>query len=194
VTDVVHSGIYAGRNAVTAGVGSTPGENACRVFRTHMERAGIKQAYYSAWYYFAEQYTVPNWWNVWEWKSDRPDGSWSDPMWVINVRNRSNGTMFLSLRDRIHEVEHSQTLTNLPAKQWVHIEAFYSASTSDTGRITVWQDGVQLWDYNGVPTTQSAVYSWALTNYPDYTTPRTSVIYFDDVAITRTRLSVVGNK
>ena len=192
-TEVVHSGLYAGKNIVFSDP-QFPGDSACRVFRTHLERVGISEAYYSAWYYFASQYTVPNWWNVWEWKSDRPDGSWSDPMWVINMRNRPNGAMYLSLRDRVHEVEHSQTRSDFPPKRWVHLEAYYKAATDNTGSIKVWQDNVLLWDFQDVQTTQSASYSWALTNYPDYTTPRRSVVYFDDVVISRTRLSVSGDK
>src|SRR5262245_30717686 len=52
-TEVAHSSTYAGKNAVKSSVTSASGEEACRVFRTHLERVGITQAYYSAWYYFA---------------------------------------------------------------------------------------------------------------------------------------------
>ncbi len=49
-------------------------------------------------------------------------------------------------------VQRSYTRMNLPVKRWFRLEAFLRRSANGTGRVVVWQNGVKLWDLNGVTT------------------------------------------
>ena len=199
-----HSGLYYLQN-YTPSDPNNIGGNGARVFRTHLEAqnqppypsGGLREGWFSAWYWWKQDYEVPNWWNVWEWKSYYGTGSGqSAPTWVIAVGNRGNGHMYLYMRDRVHEQNYTQTALDITSGQWTHIEAYFKASpaSESTGDVVVYQDGTLILQAHNVQTTFTGSqygdynYGWAVTNYPDLTNPNASYIFVDDAAITSERV------
>jgi hypothetical protein len=196
--DVAHGGAWSAKGTITTGV------SAVRLFRWQESRAN-PQAYYSAWYYAPQKTSSSTWGNnVFQFKSKR-DSVNSDPFWDLNVRLRTSGNMYLTLNwwcgltvEGPHPGEsgcrtYQQTLKDLPVGQWVHIEAFLKQSTAFDGQIIIWQDGVEIFNQNNVKTRYPTSggwgpNDWAINNYGENVLPSPFTIYFDDAAISTSRL------
>ncbi|HYN89547.1 MAG TPA: heparin lyase I family protein [Ardenticatenaceae bacterium] len=176
----------AGRYAAflqTGDIGSS--QQGARLFRWCEPRAN-DALYYSAWYLIPTRVTVESWWAIMQWKSA---GSFN-PKFALMVGNRPDGEMYLYLgrgRDS-GGGSWSQSTSDLPVGQWFHLEAYYEKAGDGTGRVTVWQDGVELLDLAGVSTANGEDLGWSVINYGDSLDPGNLTIYTDDAAISRTRL------
>jgi len=94
--------------------------------------------------------------------------------------------MYFYLWDAMHSTSHdAATQVDVPVGRWVHIETFFQRSTGTDGQITIWQDGVKLFDLSGIQTTTSDNQQWALSNYTDNINPSSTVIYADDAVISK---------
>ncbi len=178
-TDVAHSGRYSGKLTITGATNQTQG---ARLFRW-AESITTPKAYYSAWFYFPQNYTGMIWWNVFQFKSKLSNTN-NDPLWILNVGNRADGTMYFYLYDWIDRRSYTQHIANIPVGKWIQVEAYYQQATDHTGRITFWQDGTMLFDLNGIVTRRPGdEIDWSVDNYTDNITPSTATIYVDDAAI-----------
>lgn len=177
---VAHSGRYAIAMTINDANKQT---QAARIFRWG---ENPKEAYYSAWFFFPQIFKPEEWWIVFQFKS-------GDPMWLLNIENRENGDMVFYLWDWInkqgYDNQMTSQITTVPIGRWVHVEAFYRRATDKTGRITIWQDGVKLYDFDGVQTATSDSVHWSLANYTDQITPSTATIYADDAVISTNPVS-----
>ncbi len=188
-TDVAHSGRYSAKLSISNASNQTQG---ARLFRWD-ESAAYPQAYYSAWYYFPQQYTGMIWWNVFQFKSKLSESA-NDPLWVLNVGNRGDGQMYFYLYDWVNRRAYSQGIKNIPVGTWFHLEAFYQQATDNTGRIAFWQDGQPIFDLGGVVTRRSGdEIDWSVANYTDNINPSDATIYVDDARISTTRLGPGDN-
>ncbi len=161
---------------------STPPESGTRMFRWKEPRDNAKN-YYSAWFYIPQRTTVKNYWNVFQFKSSRSGAN--DPFFILNVGNRSDGTMNFYLYNWQKRQSYTQTVKNIPVGKWFKVEAMYQCAGNGTGRVTFWQDGTQLFDVANVQTRYSdGDCQWSLNNYSDGLSPAASKIYIDDVMIT----------
>ena len=204
-----HSGTYSARATITNAWQAQNGSRAIRLMRwtdKAWNDGGAyfpKSSYYSAFYYFPNTFN-PNkyapwdpgdggWWNIFQFKSDDINGT-SQPVWTLNVdHNDATQEMYLYLYTKYNiPASHSQSGTPLtiPVGQWVHLEAFYLASTGNTpdGTIKIWQDGNLILDINNVVTTlASEQVVWGIGNYTDHidggTTQGTASLYFDDCIV-----------
>lgn len=178
--DYARSGAWSAKMTIT-GAGGT------RLFRWAESRRQNK-AYYSAWFYFPRAYTTPaGWWNVFQFKSRTDDAN--DPFWIINVRGETDGTMFLSVDDWMQARTHRQRAVPLPTHRWVHIEAYLDQSDDGRGRLTLWQDGRELFDLVGITTRYpDGTNEWSVNNYSDHVAPNPVVLYVDDAAISTERV------
>ena len=182
-SEVAHSGNYSAKLTITTP--NTP-DSGVRLFRWAEPRS-YAQLYYSVWYYFPQGYSAPNWWNVLQWKSQTQ--TTNDPFFVLNVGNRLDGTMFFYLHDWQRKVSYGQMGVNIPVGKWVHVEAFYQCAGDATGRVTIWQDGLPLFDIQNVPTRYAdGDCEWSVNNYSDSLAPNTATIYIDDAAISTGRV------
>jgi hypothetical protein len=183
-TDVAHSGTTSLKLAINDASGTS---QAARIFRWNDPEGNAlpESAYYSVWYYFPQNYTPAEWWNVMQFKS-RTSSDSVDPMWVLNVGNRDNGNMYFYLWDAMHKRSFdAATALDLPVSQWTHIEIYFRRSTGTSGQITIWQDGTKLFDLDQIQTTTADNQQWSLSNYTDNITPSNPVIYADDAVISR---------
>jgi hypothetical protein len=140
--------------------------------------------YYSVWYYFPQRYTVPNYWNVFQWISKNSTTGGTDPFFIMNVGNRADGSMYFNLYDWQTNVSYEQAVKNIPVGQWFQVKAFYQCAGDKTGHVTFWQDGVQLFDVPNVQTRYAnGDCQWSVDNYSDNLSPIPATFYIDDAAI-----------
>jgi hypothetical protein len=172
--DVAHTGTWSMKSAL-----ASPG--ATRMFRW-AEPQTHNDLTYSAWYYFPQQYSAPNFWNIWQHKSKTSTSN--DPFFVLNVGNRGDGTMYLYLYNWQTRQNFTQTLKNVPVGQWFNITARYACAGDNTGHVTFWQDGTQLFDLANVQTRYpNGDCQWSIDNYSDSLSPSPTTIYNDDMQI-----------
>lgn len=85
---------------------------------------------------------------------------------------------------------------NIPVGQWFHLEMRYVWNDQHQGRSTLWVDGVQVWDLNGICTSaDNLVYKqeprqWAVNHYLSAggnDSGRTTWIFVDDAVISTSR-------
>jgi hypothetical protein len=190
-TDVARSGRYSAKATISAP--PTAGVRLTRFTKS------VPEGRYSAWYYFPQIYR-PSWWIIFQYKSRARDSVDPDPFWYLKVSNRPNGTMFLVLQwwpelwpDRGVEGPHrgefggkayEQTIVDLPVHRWVHIEAYLRQSSDFTGRIMVWQDGLEIFNQNDVKTRYPFEGDdWAASSYSESISPSPATIYIDDASV-----------
>jgi cell division septation protein DedD len=184
ISQIRHGGLYG--LALRVPNMSTDDSMGARLFRWCEARQN-SALYYSAWYFIPQQVSVNGWWwHLMEWKSA---GSFN-AKFTLAVDNRADGRMYLGLGRGADSGGGfwGQTVKDMPVGQWFHIEAYYLKSAGPTGRVTVWQDGVQIVDLAGVQTANSADLGWAVINYGQFTLPSDVTIYVDDAAISTARL------
>lgn len=175
-TDVAHSGSYSLKMSISDARGQT---QAARILRWHDNPA---QGYYSVWFYFPRIYHPDQWWNVLQFKSS--NGTDNVPTWVLNVGNRPDGSMYFYLWDGLTNKSYSQfKRVNIPLQQWFQVKVYLRRATEKTGRITIWQDGVLLFDVDEVKTAIANNVHFGIGNYTDNIFPSDPVIYADDAEI-----------
>lgn len=186
-TAVARSGRYAGALTITGANNPGGDAQAVRVFRWKESVTG-QALYYSAWYYFPQVYRPDSWWNVFQFKSRTP--SRNDPFWALNVGYNWNNQMVFYLYDWPNQKVYTQDLMTIPVGRWFHVEVFYKQGINN-GHITVWQDGVQLFDIDGITTMYPDSFHsalWSINNYTDAISPSDATIYIDDAVISTTRV------
>ena len=136
------------------------------------------------------------WWNIFQFKSNDVAGV-SRPMWSLTLdHDDENESMFLRLNGR----QGSRQLAffqpepkPVTPREWVHLEAYYHSSVKN-GRITVWQDGQQIFDVDGIVTSLGGETGtdtrtvWGIGNYTDHVVgdpegDGQATLYFDDAVV-----------
>jgi hypothetical protein len=194
-TAVAHTGRYS--MAMT--IDTSDGEAGCRQAR-YEESKRDRAYYYGAWLYLPRYTRAEEFWNIVQFKSKEEGEDGSDPFWVIDLMPRRGGVLALRLRwkglvdgpfsgqgeDR--RVWSRKPPLRIPIRRWFHIEVFLRPSDSHEGRITVWQDGVLLWDFDRVKTRyEDGDTRWTVNNYSDELVPRRATLFVDDATIGRCR-------
>jgi hypothetical protein len=180
--DHTHTGVWGAKMTISA-----PSESGTRLFRW-CEPQNNRELYYSVWYYIPRQYSAPNYWNVFQWKS-KVSSSQTDPFFVLNIGNRSSGNMYFYLYDWQQRQSYSQTAQDIPIGRWFQVEAFYRCAGDNTGRVTFWQDGLVLFDVNNVRTRYAnGDCQWSVDNYSSSLNPSPATIYIDDAVISLTKI------
>lgn len=179
---VSHSGQYGLNLTITNALGVE--DQGARIFRWAENPV---EAYYGVWLYFPEEYAAGPWWNVFQFKSKRDE---SEPIWSLNIDNQPDGEMYFYLWDSLSEQSHGPPgrIKAIPVRRWFHIEAFYRRTIDSTGRITIWQDGVEIIDVDGVQTATSEYGQWSVNNYASRVEPSNVTIFADDATISATRV------
>jgi hypothetical protein len=204
-TSPTHSGQYSVALTVynADGINEHPGVRLTRWGILGTPKQLPDSAYYSAWYYLPTYVKPDPYWNVYQWKQRRqnPDGTRpTDPTYTINLDDQADGTLKYRLQAKV-EPDGSYLASGrrvavaagaVPLNRWIHLECLYVWSRTTTGRVTCWQDGVQIWDIQDVQTEFSDALhpdsiapkrSWTVNNYVDKSDPQTHTLYVDDMVI-----------
>ena len=177
---------------------------ATRLFRWKEARER-RELYYSAWYLIPHRYRLePGGWTNWfQFKSRMAFLPWRhDPIFLIGWRNfgSSDGMHFLlqwwggltieGPRPGQHGERSWVSSIEMPIGRWFHLEARYVCAGDFNGAIQVWQDGVEIFNLQGVKTRHAiADCRWAVNNYGEKLSPRPVVIYVDDAVISTARVN-----
>jgi hypothetical protein len=168
-----------------------------------------RRLYYSVWVYFPTKLRVTtqgDFLNLMQFKSRSADGSRNDPVWAFYGAPDGNGGMYLRAGwgwggtalagprrgDGVGGKWFEPTRrVSLPVGRWTHLEAYLSQSKDFDGRLTLWQDGVQVLDLNGIRTSYPncsynswcASNEWSVNLYSDGLSPNPAEMYVDSAAI-----------
>jgi hypothetical protein len=188
VSSPVRSGRYAMRSTVaTAGLGTA--QAAAIVTRLNAPAEG---AYYSAWFFVPAAVYPPSYWVFFKFRSrhDPTDGATATEAWDVNFTPDQNGEMRLRLYGHEASMDEAPIATAaVPLFRWFQVEAYFRAASDTTGRLTLWQDGVMLFDVSGRRTTPSAYVEWNVGSVTSgQLTPPTVDVVIEDAAISRRRL------
>jgi hypothetical protein len=213
-TDIARTGLHSLRARIWTPSSPSSG---VRAFRWQEARAN-QELYYSAWLYLPTAYTLSNerrnggYWNVFQFKSRTADRSRDDPVWAFYATPDGEGGLYLragwgwggtalagpygtdGVGGKNYEPE---TRVSLPVGRWVHLQAFLRQSSEFDGRLTFWQDGVKLFDLDGIRTSYPncsfnawcADNGWSVNLYSDGLLPNPATIYIDDATISTTYVS-----
>jgi hypothetical protein len=199
-TDQARSGHYSLRATITTTqfTGGPPIIDGVLAIRA----AGLPtEAYYSAWYYLPlAAFPGPaDFWLCFKFRSRTSplDPTTTVELWDIDLGALSPGSFGGDLALDLFRhtippnVARQPRIANppaIPTGRWFQIEAFYRAAPDSTGEITVWQDGVMVFDFEGQATAPSNYVEWSVGSVSDGLTPPTATIYIDDAAVSRRRL------
>jgi hypothetical protein len=151
------------------------------------------EAYYSAWIYLPDTFEIGSWLSVLHFGYSRTgDGNNIGPVWDFNIYPTADGTLIAHLHEA-SAVANREPTNPIPVRMatWVHFEIFYKKAPDATGRIAIWQDGTQILDLPNVVTAPNAWTEWDVGGASNDVTPAATV-YFDDVAISLSRLGPQG--
>lgn len=181
VTDkFAHNGKYSAELTID----SVPGQSqAVRLFRWG---DNPQAAYYTAWFLFPKNYHPAQWWNILQFLD--PSGNPNGTTWMVNVANRPNGDMSFELYDSQQGKNYTQSTSTIPVGRWTKLEVFYRRSNSGGGRITLWHDGLLLFDLDHVQTALGNEVQVSVDNYGLEVAPGPVTIYVDDVTISTQRI------
>ena len=148
------------------------------------------EAYYGAWFYIPASLQIGSWLSLHHF-GYHPTAGTTDtmPVWDFHVYPTSDGT----LAARLYE---SSTIKNfeqpvpvpVTTAAWVHFEIFYRNAADATGRIIVWQDGVQILDVANVITAPSDAVQWDAGGGSNDVAPTPAAVYLDDATISSSRV------
>ena len=177
--DYAHTGKWSLKMA-----NPTPSSSSGTSMVRWLESRTYPSLYYSAWYYFPQRYSVPNYWNLFQWISTNSATGGTDPFFVLNLGNRANGSMYFYLYDWQRHISYDQSVKDIPVAQWIQVKAFYQCSGDWAGHVTFWQDGIELFDVPNVQTRYAGGdCQWSVDNYSDSVSPVPATFYIDDAAI-----------
>jgi hypothetical protein len=109
------------------------------------------------------------------------------PLWSLDLERSPDGRVLLALRDAWHGrpiARLSAAAPEVPVGKWFHVEVFLHNAADDTGRISVWQDGVSVFALEGVETAPNRFVSWAIgARVVGGLSPPRAQILIDDAAM-----------
>jgi hypothetical protein len=178
VTSPVHSGRYAAAFSVR---GDVDGGSQVRCVQ---QGAFPSAAYYGAWYYIPEFAQNSGNWNLVHFQGGDGGGQTLHNVWDVSLVNLSDGGLRVNLKDYLTDVSpDAAAIPPMPIGQWVHLEVYFKRAKGTTGEISMWQDGVQVADLDGVVTDDSDWGQWYVGNLVSALAPPASTVYVDDVEI-----------
>jgi hypothetical protein len=156
-------------------------------------------AYYSAWFYVPSTITLPvpgAWLSLCHFRGMDPvDAGAGRPAsysplahWDVNLYQQADGSLAAQLFDYKAQRNTSQLQTLMytvpfPTDQWVQLEVLFTKSSSQTGRIVVWQNGAKILWRDAADTLLNSWLQWDVGAAANYISPPAASIYMDDAAI-----------
>lgn len=202
-----HSGRWSAK--LTIATPNTPTSGA-RLFRWN-EARNHRELYFSVWIYIPQYYALSGdarrgrFWNLLQLKSVTEQRNRNDPLWAFYVDDSQPGTYFLkagwgwggtatpgpTAQEGAGGKWFYQQRAPLPVQRWVHLQMFVKESSGFDGQLKLWQDGVQLFDFQHIRTSYRnctfnawcAENQWSVNLYADKLSGSPAVMYVDDASI-----------
>jgi hypothetical protein len=144
---------------------------------------------YAADYYIPAVITPGGWWSVWQWKS--VDNTYNKPIITLNLIKRNNIlqlVMFYTpggINTNPTQTVYQTAPLAFPVDKWVNVSGDYFQTATNTGYVTVYQDGVKVFEKSGIltrPGNKNVL--WSVHSYADSISPNPATIYVDNMRIT----------
>lgn len=188
----VHQGRFGAKLTITAAANAGQKDAV-------LGRAGglPREAYYSAWYYLPQPVAVGDFWVIMKFRirnvPDNPDTA--RELYDLDLWTLPGGEMSLRLYDHRlggYNVTLDVADPLVPTQRWFQVEAFYRNAQDSTGRLTYWLDGTKIVDIEGMAMAPNSWVGWQAGSVGKNLVPATAVLYVDDAAISRTRVTPTG--
>jgi hypothetical protein len=172
----------SGQASAKLTIDTNAGDSIARLYR----RLEARDAYYSAWFYLAEDHTPGSWWSIFLFRAVQ-DRAESIDLWSLDLERRGDGTLTLVLFD--HEASETIEVPGepvVPVRQWFQVQAHLVQAEGEPSQLTFWLDGVEVLRLDETTTVPDAepVY-WVIGNGGATMSPAVSTIYVDDAQIAR---------
>lgn len=177
VTEPVHSGSFAAAFTV----------NTTNVGQMRCARQGLlpSEAKYGVWYFvpklarLAESKAI---WNLLHFRGDNAENF--GHLWDVSLVNNASGDLRLEVFNYWVKLPDQSRAPAIPIGAWFHIEFYWKRAADETGEVTVYQDGVAVFQVTNVQTDNSSgSVQWLVGNYAHLLDPVESTVYVDDVTI-----------
>ncbi len=198
ISDVYH---HSGRYSVkVSSMANVPDPGVLPASGGGLYKQGLypEAAYYSAWYFLPRPYQTTTSWIILKFKGVVSGDAGIVPGYAelldLSLESLPGGGMTLVLSDAQHQYLTSplpDPVPLVPIKQWFQIESFYRNSQDASGGLTIWLDGVLIYDVMR-PTGPNPMVYFSPCSIVYQLDPPTAEIYVDDVAISWTRVTPHG--
>jgi hypothetical protein len=183
--DVAHRG-------TTSGIATFAPVTVTSFSYLYREQPSPPDAYYGAWFFIPTTTQVGSWLSLHHFGYHRTAGAAeTTPLFDFNVYPGTDGSLFAHLFDPVTVSNTDQTNpVPVPVAKWVHFEIFLHKAADTTGRITIWQDGVQILDITNKVTAPTEWIQWDAGGGSNDIAPSPASVYLDDATISLTRVGV----
>jgi hypothetical protein len=206
-TEQAHSGMYSAKfTSVAASPGASPYSpgGGC----LYKESAFPQSAYYSAWYFLPTYHETLTSWSILKFMvplpiSDAGPGTPSTALGkalgaselfdlsLLSLPGQQTTLVLFDARHQYLESPLPDPVPYLPIGQWFQIECFYRNDSGPDGELTVWLDGVPIYDV--VRPTGGEGIAFEVCSLVNALSPQQATLYVDDVAVSWTRVTPHGN-
>jgi hypothetical protein len=173
---------HAGAGAVRVTIDTSAGDTIARLYR----RISEADAYYSAWFYLAEDHTPSSWWSIFLFRAVQ-ERSASIDLWSVDLVKRDDEQLTFAVFD--HAAGQSIAAQSEPVVevgQWFQLQAFLHQAAGEPSRVVFYLDGVEfltLDDATAAPPDEPLY--WVIGNGGGELAPAVSTVYIDDAVISK---------
>ena len=168
----------------------TPPTGAAYLFVWRQMLLPLDEYVYSCSYFIPSGITIYDWWHIAQWKSTY-DGNTNNSVRTValGIQKNAAGKMVLYMSQRPtvdpNAVKQSWISTmEVQTNQWFTLLTYYKKAKDTTGAVTVWQDGVKVFDVPNIVTAfADNTLQWSVNSYTDKITPSPCSIYVTDMKI-----------
>jgi len=163
-------------------------DHVMRVYRSTVSQP----AYYSAWFFLAEDHTPDQWWSIFDFLSagDIEDPGTLDNLWDLNLRREPDG-LYPYVYDHLTGQNSDLGTVLVPVGEWVHLEFYFAHAPPSSSELRLWVNGELALEFLGLGESPEPTLAFAIGNGSNGLTPDVSTIYVDDAAISSERLGPV---
>jgi Polysaccharide lyase len=168
----------------------------CRQARLPEAQSGKTYVYEVSYYLPQKVATLHEMWNVFQYKSTCSGCSGSDPMFTVGFEGNSTPTVHLNWKggnyglagpfatSGVQPNQQWDSAVAVPFGRWNELSVLLDQSTAFDGHITVWFNGVKLFDFANVRTGyDSGDMRWSVNNYSNGLTLDPYTLYIDNASI-----------
>jgi hypothetical protein len=189
--ELVSNPTRSGQFAVKATVLATSGLG--NVSAALVSRRGTipQQAFFSAWFYVPISITETSYWLLFKFRST--SGTLATELWDLDIAPFTQATSALRIRLYSHQsgtdvAPLSEEKALVPIGRWFQTEALFRAANDASGKLSVWIDGRLVFELLDLATAPDTEVEWSIGAATETITPSSASLFFDDAAITNTRL------
>jgi hypothetical protein len=171
---------HSGTGSVKVTVDTEAGDRISRLYR----RITATDAYYSAWFYLAEDHTAPSWWSIFLFRAVKERANSID-LWSVNLVRRDDDQLSFGVFDHAtNELIQAPTPPLVEVGKWFQLEAFLHAVSGEPSQVVFYLDGNEFLTLDdATPAPEGEPLYWVIGNGGSKLAPATTTLYIDDAVI-----------